>query len=71
MTVNLIFLAFWHSAVSKVCAISSKLIDYTPEVNPLALVYLTAFRIENSTQYGRFEKKKKKKNKKPLKPKKR
>ena len=34
--VNLIFFPFWHSAVSKFCAILSKLIDCTHRVNSFA-----------------------------------
>ena len=29
--------------------------DYNPQVNSFALVYLTAFGIESSTQYGLLE----------------
>ena len=39
ITVNLIFFPFWHSAVSIICAILPKLIDYTPQINSFALAY--------------------------------
>ena len=63
-TVNLIFFPVLRYAVSKCCVLLSKLIYYNPQANFFALVYKFAFRIDNSTQYGRLET-----NGKPLKTK--